>query len=252
MSFECSTPSSFLENLSFASSACWGAGLMRFNPRSESGALFQKAACMAGNSRVHMCREGPLERPREGEFVFKLVWLSYRPSAAHRCCWLCRARAAALRLTVIQRQQERDYGSWLSHRVRWEEENNSLIYLGRWMVSSLSATTGCEQHQLQLLGMGFAQADVPSPHPPARAAPGWTHRAEAPAPTAVASRASRGAQEGSSWDSHSAHGLVMRWGWFFFPPQSLLGEFSVALSCVVSLEATGLECQCLLVGQGFA
>lgn len=35
------------------------------------------------------------------------------------------------------------------------------------MVSSLSATTGCEQPQLQLLADGFCRGNVPSPAPPA-------------------------------------------------------------------------------------
>lgn len=118
---------------------------------------------MAGSCSACVCREGPMEGPREDEFIFKLVWLNYRHNAAYRLCWLCRLFCAGLRLTVTQRQQECDYGSWLKRWVCWEEENNSLIYLGHWMVSSLSTTTGCEQPQLQLLADEFCKSKCSLP-----------------------------------------------------------------------------------------
>lgn len=44
----------------------------------KSGALFQKAVCTQGICALRVCGEGPTEGPREEEFIFKLVLLSYR------------------------------------------------------------------------------------------------------------------------------------------------------------------------------
>lgn len=143
-------------------------------------------------------------------------------------CWLCTpCRAPAL---SDSEQPERDYGSWLRRWVCWEEESNSLIYLGHCMVSSLSATAGCEQSQLQLLADGFCKNQRSSPAPSTgEAEQGW---------------ASCASVEGSG-------GLLIKFlqcsvirNSVF---ESLLGGFSTVLSLFISTGKDGA-----VVQQGFA
>lgn len=116
---------------------------------------------MAGSCSVCVCREGPVGDG--GKMSLFLNWFDWTTDTRQHPASADSADCTGLCLTVTQRQQECDYSSWLKHWVCWEEENNSLIYLGHWIVSSLSATTGCEQPQLQLLADGFCRSKCSLP-----------------------------------------------------------------------------------------
>lgn len=165
MGFERLTPPGSSEKLSFGSSACSGPGPTWFNPRGKSSLMpvrrsLPKGRLRGGKRQRRVCSEGPVEGPGQEEFIFKLVGLTCRHTMRLRIClcWLCTPRRA------LGDSEAAIAAPGSSLESVWEEESNSLVYLGHWMVSWLSAAAaGCEQSQLQLLADGFCRSQCSSP-----------------------------------------------------------------------------------------
>lgn len=219
MGFECLAPPGSSANPSFGSCACSGPGLTRFNPRGKSSLMparrsLAQSRLRGGKWQRRVRTEGPVRgqgRKRSLSLNWKkrslsLNWFGWLADTVQLSTADSAHRAG---LSVTQRQ--RDHSSWLQRWVCCEEERNSLIYLGHWMVPS---ATGCEQPQLQLLADGFCKSQNSS----------------SPAPT--------------SWSDPAGILLLRQCGGvrrllikFFqcscaqeLEIQSLLGEFSIGLS----------------------